>query len=262
MIYYFIFGTAFIFVLVLAIVSFILVYQNKTIKQKIAMKDAELKKQEEIYLALILGEEKERERVALELHDGVIANLAGVKMLYEDFIFCISDKIISEGNKSKSERVLSALKEVIAGIRQTSHKLQPAFFDGKLLKPALENLIDNFNSYRKCRFELLYENIPENLSANFKLNCFRIINELSMNVINHSMATQTKLQLTKEDKTLHLVVEDNGVGFNLDEIKEGIGLSNIKHRLKFYSGTLKIEPNSTGTKITIQFPLEHLWKTD
>ena len=167
----------------------------------------------------------------------------------------------AQDHKNKLKRILNDLIDVITDVRQTSHKLQPAFFDGKSLVIALQKLINNLNSYQPCKFELKHNNFPEELNHNFKLNCFRIINELCMNVINHAKATNATLALTQQDAHLGITIEDNGKGFNDAQPKEGIGLSNIKYRLQFYAGSLAIESNLTGTTIKVLFPLAQVNKS-
>jgi signal transduction histidine kinase len=96
----------------------------------------------------------------------------------------------------------------------------------------------------------------ERLPTDKELNLYRIIQELISNTLKHAQATQISILLKKEANYLHLMISDNGVGFNNDKIFNGIGLRNIRSRVHKIGGTLLIESKlGTGTKTEITVPV-------
>ena len=96
--------------------------------------------------------------------------------------------------------------------------------------------------------------IPEKI----ELNLYRVIQELTQNVVKHSEASKLDIQLYQFQGNLHLILEDNGKGFQTESGKDGIGLQNIKSRVESMHGTLNYDSKiERGTIVTIKIPLNN-----
>ena len=91
----------------------------------------------------------------------------------------------------------------------------------------------------------------EQVDNEIKINLYRIIQEAINNIQKHAKATETKVEIIEEENALNLQVWDNGIGFNTDTVKSGIGLKNMKIRSQNIKGSFLINSNSAGTVIEV-----------
>ncbi|MFM2047824.1 MAG: signal transduction histidine-protein kinase/phosphatase DegS, partial [Bacteroidota bacterium] len=188
---------------------------------------------------------------AQELHDGIGAAISGLRMNIDWLlIFATQPDIIDKLNKTNK-----GLNEVIVELREISHNLQPAFFGNKLLYDAVKDYADQLSLKNKCKFDVYVEGLPDNMNANLKLNCYRILSELMQNIFKHANATIASVQVIGGLNELQMIIDDNGVGFNVNEKNDGIGLINIKNRVHICNGKINIDSSSLGTSIIIDLPL-------
>lgn len=245
-------GTILIFLLVTAIAIYILVHQKKVNQFKFQLELEELKKQELQFLAIQEGEEKERVRLAQELHDGIGAALSGLKMNID----WVLENLNHAEVKNKLQITYEGLNNAVIELREISHNLQPAFFGDKLLSTAIYEYAEQLNLKTNCNFEVYADENVEKINANLKLNCYRIVSELMLNVVKHAKATHASVQIMNNDDTLQLIIEDNGIGFSVSENNSGIGLLNIKNRVEVCKGKINIDSSSSGTSIIIDLPFK------
>lgn len=247
---YYLAGTSFIFLLIAAIITYAFLHQRKVNQFRRLLQEEEIKKQQSIFAAIQEGEEKERTRLAEELHDGVGAKLAGLSM-YAEYIKT------GEGNKNERDvaiKLFDGINEVINELRDVSHHLQPSFLLEQGLKQSLTSYIDQLNSKKMCHFELFFYGEFE-ISKYLKLNCYRIITELLNNISKHAQATSATVQIAGSEGKLQLILEDNGIGYDPTSAQKGIGLTNINNRVKINGGQINIDSSSQGTTSIIEFPL-------
>src|SRR6476660_2450512 len=140
LIYIFVVGTSFIVLMLSFIFIYIILYQKKMAKHAKQLQDKELEKQYQVYDALLKGEEKERKRLAEELHDGVGAKLSGVKMSVE-----FLHQELGTNHNEHTIQILDTLNEGINELREISHNLQPSSIGVKGLKQSLQDFITNLN---------------------------------------------------------------------------------------------------------------------
>ncbi|WP_442846201.1 ATP-binding protein [Leeuwenhoekiella sp. H156] len=191
---------------------------------------------------------KERERIARDLHDGVISRLFGTRMAL-GFI---------ESDNPSTETHLKELQNIEAEIRNVSHNLVSNSLtseDG--VEKLIKKLIDTFNEHTATSFELTISKSIDfsNLEDSVKISIYYIIQECLQNVMKHANATVCKVVLRQKEKTLSGTIADNGAGFEAKTAKDGIGLTNLRYRITDLGGTLNIHSDSSGTQIAFNIPL-------
>jgi signal transduction histidine kinase len=248
---YYLAGTGFVLIFITAIVIYVFQHLKKVNAFRQKLHDEELIKQDAIFSALQEGEEKERARLAEELHDGVGAKLSGLNMNLE----YVRPKITDPDTKNLINKTFEGVSEVINEIRELSHNLQPLYFSEKDLLLSLQDYISQLNSKGDCHYILFFEADLSTVNKAVKLHCYRIITELLLNVHKHATATQAFVQIIEEKNTLQIIVEDNGQGFRENGVQKGMGLSNINSRVSLNKGTINIDSSGKGTTIIIQIPI-------
>ncbi|MHA7057628.1 tetratricopeptide repeat-containing sensor histidine kinase [Aquimarina sp. M1] len=229
--------------------------QKEVSEQKIAtlIRDQELK----MIKASVEGQDKERTRIAQELHDSIGGNLAAIKLQFSN---------LSE-NHQELDTMYQQLDETYQQVRTLSHNLIPKKFSQNnfvaLLKEYMQNIGDA--SDLTINFRAYPENNVNVLNSQFHNEIFAILQELITNTIKHADATKVDIQIDVMQDTIHLIFEDNGKGFDMLKIKPGIGLSNIKNRLQSLLGSLEIDsnPKRKGTIIIMEIPnISNIDKTE
>jgi signal transduction histidine kinase len=246
-------GTLFSFLLVGFIIYYVILHQKKVSEYNLQLKQQELNKQQALLIALTEGEEKERQRLAEELHDGIGAKLSGLNMSLE----YLYNQNITDVNLLK--QVSQGISETIDEIREISQNLKPSSLFSKGLNKSMEEYVQHLNNKGLCKYSLYIENFDETINQELQFALYRIISELLNNIKKHAFATEASVQVLLNDESkLLLIAEDNGKGFeNVTEnnAKTGIGLNNVKSRLAAFNGTINIDSSTNGTTIIIEIPL-------
>ncbi|WP_456437292.1 tetratricopeptide repeat-containing sensor histidine kinase [Psychroserpens sp.] len=193
---------------------------------------------------LIEGEEKERLRIAKELHDGVNGDLSAIKYKLTSMQE-MSNKIINEA----VEMIDKSCKQV----RAISHNLIPPSLDSFNIIEATETFCQNMNAIHASNINFHHIGEIPNINKKDEINIFRIIQELVTNSIKHADATEIDVQLSCREKQIQITVEDNGKGFDKESIEDnGIGLQNINSRVDYLHATMDLLSNNKGTSYTIE----------
>lgn len=247
-------------ILALVIISAYLLQKNTRKKQLLAeqAKDLEaqkvftlLKEQELASIdAMIEGQEKERKRIAEDLHDDLGALMATVKLHF--------DNIETAQNEDAVQKTSSLLDEAYSKIRTIAHAKNAGVIANDGLLVAVKNMTSKISSANKVDMEVIAHGLENRLENSLELSLFRTIQELIANIIKHAEATKATIQLTQFQESLNIIVEDNGKGFDFKEIKEtGIGLDNIKKRVEHLNGKLNIDSTlGKGTSIILDIPIK------
>jgi signal transduction histidine kinase len=234
----------------LAIIAILLLFVFRQYRKTQQEKFVNLEKEQEnvALKSLIIGEEKERSRIAKELHDGIGSLLAASKM----YASTLSD-INTGTSKSLVELIDNAAKET----RRISHNLLPESLVIKGLDVSLQDFIMAINESQLIKADYQSFNLSSNLPQSTQLMIYRIIQELINNIIKHSGATEAFVQLNQHGNKLIITVEDNGKGFSYDQLNNGIGLQNIKSRLSLLNGKIEVaSQDKLGTSVHVEFELE------
>ena len=205
--------------------------------------------------AIIKAQENERFEIGSELHDNICQLLASSKMRISILKEHIPQERMFIFQESK-DFIVTALEE----IRSLSHRLAPSFFNDKTLEEAFIKLFNSFNFLKEYRIKLNFGDslLKQNLSLELKLNLYRIMQEQLKNIVKYAKASQIDVEVSLcQNQILKMRIADNGIGFNLDKVKHGIGLSNMKRRAELSDGELSLNTSSgNGTEIIVTIPLE------
>lgn len=252
-------GSALAFIVVMSL-TFTTLYQRSKNKKlqlhKIQQEaDAEIMKlltvhQEEIAMA----REDEKKRIGRELHDGVMNRLAGARIQLEKLAESQDDETIR-----KCLAHISQLHSIESDLRAVSHDLSrdndvTYLHFSNMLSTMVAQLAGDRENYITSKIKF---NDWKSLSSTFKIGIYRILQEALGNCIKHSGADQIKLAITSKDNELRITVTDNGKGFQMDLEPDGIGLKNIKIRVRELNGKISItsEPG-VGTTLSLAFSLK------
>jgi signal transduction histidine kinase len=232
-----------------------LFYRRSQLQQQTKLQAEVLHQQELATKAVFYAEEKERKRIASDLHDGVGQTMSAVKMNLSALQNELKD--LDYNQKSAFAKAIQLVDNSCKEVRTVSHNMMP----NALLKTGLADAIREFIHQidnRIIKIDLYAEGLNEKLDSNTETVLYRVIQESVNNVIKHSGANHLDISLIKDSDGLSITIEDNGKGFDLtDKHKfEGIGLKNIQSRIQFLKGTAEwqSQPNM-GTLVAIHIPL-------
>lgn len=243
-----------------SIIAF-LIYKNTKRKQKLAEQAKEietqklttvLKEQELMAIdAMIEGQEKERQRIANDLHDDLGGLMATVKLHFNALKDKDSPELFDKTNR--------LIDEAYEKVRTVAHAKNSGVIAKQGLLKAVENMAEKISSSNQIEIEVFDHGLDQRLENSLELTLFRIIQELITNVIKHAKATEATIHLTNHEDSINIMVEDNGKGFNPNQItktNKGMGISSIDKRIEHLDGKLTIESEvGKGTTIIIDIPL-------
>lgn len=222
-----------------ALVLFFRFARKKIIEKELEKTTLKLENQKKIFQATIETQERERKRIAQDLHDAISAKL-NVVSLHVNML--LDDSLNNEEEKDALGKVLSITTNVLVSSRQIAHNLLPPILNKFGLVAALEELLNEFKATRKVQIKSDL-NYTDGLSKNEELHLFRIVQELLNNSIKHGNATELVLKIEETTTKLKIQYSDNGKGFIVKDAlnKNGLGLKNIKSRVAILNGNLIIE---------------------
>jgi signal transduction histidine kinase len=235
--------------IILLLVSVVLFYIWYRAKQQQKLQAALLKEKELGLEAIINAQEEERQRIAKDLHDGIIQQLTSLKFGLKN--------IFEKQPSKESEKLFSQLEESTTELRTISHQMMPKALSELGVVSAMEDMLHKSLQPIDITFSFDTFGITERLKENLEITLYRVTQELINNIIKHSGASQVSVQLFKSGKNVVLIVEDNGKGFDTNSKKDGIGILNINSRLDTVNGKVNFEPSpNSGTLATIKIPLQ------
>ncbi|MFY0543143.1 sensor histidine kinase [Brevibacillus sp. H7] len=208
-------------------------------------------------LKIIQAQEEERKRVAREIHDGPAQSMANVVLRTE-----IVEKMLKNERILEAQMELHELKEMVrmslAEVRRIIFDLRPMALDDLGLVPTLQKYIQTFEERTKQTVDLVVFGKEQSLKSSVKAAIFRLVQECLNNVEKHANAKIVQVKLEFLDENLHLVVKDDGVGFDMkDRAANGssFGLMGMKERTQLLEGSMEIQSTlGQGTKVMFQIP--------
>jgi two-component system sensor histidine kinase DevS len=202
---------------------------------------------------------EERERIGMDLHDGIIQSVYAVGLILEYVHIQIEED--PEQASQRLEQAIDGLNAVIGDLRSYILDLQPSRIQVDDLHGALERLIREFKSNTLVEAELVTEpEALEQLERETATELFLIAQEALANTAKHAYATKVWLNLRQIDEDVSLQVIDNGRGFDTEKEpgRLGHGLSNMAERARQIGGRLEIVSNlGDGTTVTVRMPSDH-----
>ncbi len=237
-----------------------LFYRNAVSKQIIAghthqlqarrIRELEQERQLVAAGAILKGEERERSRLARDLHDGLGGMLSGIKLSLTNMA---GNMALSEASTLSFTRALAQLDHSIGELRRVAHSMMPENLVRFGLREVLRDYCETLE--RSARLPIRFQafGLEERLEQSTEIILYRIVQELLTNVVRHAEATQVLVQVMRTGEHLTLTVEDNGKGFAPQGTAKGIGLGNVRSRVNYLNGHTDIVSSpGTGTSVNIR----------
>lgn len=238
------------------IIILIAIFLIQNVKQKAKVEKARLiiEEREQAFRSVIEGQERERKRIAQELHDGIGQQLSGIKMALQNMSGAI------EKQEKTLDKELTTIIDLVgvssAEVRHLAHQMLPQVLEEKGLSEALKDLIQSTFQVSKIKFNFEDESKGQMLSEQLKLTIYRSIQELINNTMKHANATEIDLYLYESNRNLLVAYSDNGKGIANSNFKGGLGLSGIKHRIENLKGIFTVElEQSRGFSAILKLPI-------
>ncbi len=199
-------------------------------------------------------QEYDRQRIAADLHDGVLQNLSLVMHNLE-----LSSKFIDYDPiraKLEIESNRKLVKEIIDEIRGTIFDLRPMQFDDFGFKRTLENQIANYKTRTSMEINASIAEL-RGLDNIYLITLFRDTQELMVNAIKHSEGTAIDITIRREGSEIIVIVSDNGKGMNIreEDLENHFGLKILKERVSVIGGTVSFSNSANGTVATVKIPI-------
>ena len=222
------------------------------IKNQDELRLLEDKRQQELLKAVIDAQESERKRLAEDLHDCVGQVLSAIKLKLHKL-----DKP-GEGQNEMLAETRQLTDECIQEIRNIIHNVLPPVLTDFGLIDALDALCTKMDSNTPIQVSFTRKLANERFQSAVELTLYRIAQELFGNAVKHSESTTIHVELTKNGNSLIMSFRDNGIGFNIDSVKHGFGIKNLRSRVQLVNGKIDIYSKPlSGTITTINVPLLH-----
>ena len=205
-------------------------------------------------------QEEERRRIARELHDSVGQILAAVSM-NSVLVEAESHKLSPDAAQRISENA-AMVQEASKQIRTISHLLHPPLLDEVGLASALQWYVEGFSERSKIDAKLDIPREFAGLSKEMELSIFRVVQECLTNIHRHAGSPTAGIRIIQDEACLRVEIEDAGKGIPLEKgsalgssAHAGVGLRGMRERLRQLGGTLQVQSNSPGTRVTAVLPV-------
>ncbi len=218
-----------------------------------------LQQRQQMGLQIVKAQEEERKRVAREIHDGPAQSMANVVLRME---FC--EKLM-EVEPAKVSQELKELKDIVRSNLQDMRKiifdLRPMALDDLGVVPALKRYIEDFREKNDIDIEIQFFGKEARLEPVLEIALFRLVQEALNNVVKHAHAKKVKVVMELKDDQVRAFVEDDGIGFDLDDYYanqkgNNFGLVSMRERTDLLGGEMKIQTKpGKGTKVYFIVPV-------
>ncbi len=209
--------------------------------------------QQKMIKAVILTEEKERKRLASDLHDGLGPVLSAVNLYFQAYLDA------PETQKPEIEsRLKTIIETAIADVSRISHNISPHILEKYGLITALDNFINQIRLTSKINIICAFDQVNR-FDLKTELSIYRIVNELINNTIKHAFAEEIRIEIYLSENSININFTDNGKGFDVNKTLQnnnGMGLSNMQNRINSLNGAFSIdssEDNGVFVKISLPY---------
>ncbi|MBU8893446.1 MAG: sensor histidine kinase [Bacteroidales bacterium] len=203
--------------------------------------------------AIISTEEKERQKFAKELHDGLGPIFSSIKMA----ISAINKTIVGKTNEQIIDKTENAVDNAIITIKEISNNLSPHILERFGLEKAIKTFTDSIITTEELEIIISSNLEGRRYNYNIEVILYRIIGELIANTLKYASASKAEISLFNYSKKLELFYSDNGIGFDMKKVKNrGMGLSNINSRVKSLDGEMEMHSkHKQGFFLKITLPI-------
>jgi signal transduction histidine kinase len=218
----------------------------------------QLRKENEnrVLSAVIQTEEKAKQSLARELHDGLGPILSSIKMS----ISAIYRGQLDTQNQNIIEKASRAIDEGLISLREISNDLSPHVLKNYGLLKSIENFTDHLNANSNIQIDLVSNIENKRFNPNLEISLYRVISELLNNGLKHSDAGKIYLSVNLDGNFLEVKYRDNGIGFDPELAQaesKGMGLENMRSRIRLLKGSLYIDSQpGKHTNIKILLPVQ------
>jgi signal transduction histidine kinase len=210
----------------------------------------QIRKRSEMLSAMLQAQEKERNRLATDLHDGLGARISALRLLSSSLLNRLDSSLQLKGTE-----LLKGIEEVQQEVRSISHDLVPRDLEHYGLLYELDKMQYRAETLHRIAFRLHTSLSEEQISLPVELNIYRIIQELFQNTIKHSGASEVELHLNNSEKGLEIFYRDNGKGISEEKSIEGIGLRNLRARASLMQAEVQMkEDRGAGFEMRLLIP--------
>jgi signal transduction histidine kinase len=194
----------------------------------------------------------ERKRIGAELHDDLGAQLSAAHLMMEN----LRNKSATAADAALIENSLTMLEGSIHHLRNIMDDLKNTTLEQKGFIAATEELVNRITSIKEIKFSLSHTGMEARADRKTEHHLFRITQELINNSLKYAQAKNITLDIVKGTEKLAFMYEDDGIGFNVNAIKRGGGLSNIEQRIHSLNGTVEFDSDlKNGSRVTIHIPV-------
>lgn len=206
-------------------------------------------------LARLEGQDIEKKRLARELHDNLGSMMVSAKWQYDAILEKLTGKTEVINALGKANQLFAGIYEEV---RRISQKINLSHVQHTGLIPALEELCNMISESGKINASINVHGFDTPVGSSIEIECYRILQELISNVLKHSKAKNISIQLSIIGNEINLMVEDDGIGFNIENTDSiGLGLRNIEERVEGLNGYFEIDSGKgSGTTVIINIPLD------
>jgi len=231
-----------VFTIMLFVVKIMHTGYKKMTEANLRQARLEIEHQKKLLEVGLLAQEKERNRIASDLHDGLIGKLSVIRMRAQI--------------AKTPEDIELMLGESIAEARRISHDLMPPLLEFSSVPELIERMVEpwqeKYNIVVTADFRTHNELPPQ-----AKLQLIRILQELLTNTVKHAKATEINVHWRHTDVAIALMVSDNGVGFDTEILKNGLGLGSLEMRAQYLGGCCRIRSvKGKGTSAIVAATLQ------
>jgi len=210
---------------------------------------------------LVTIQEDERRRIALDLHDGLGQSLSLIKLSLENTAKLLTAGSTDEVSESL-QQLIPRVKEALVEVRRVSTELRPSILDDLGILPTLSWFFREFESAcGHIAVEKAFNVAEHEVPVPLQITLYRIVQEATNNIVKHAGADRVRVSLDRIDEVLHLLIEDNGCGFDPGSVRctegesRGLGLLSMKERASFSGGSYRIASvPGQGTRIEVSWP--------
>ena len=242
-----------------------LIIKNSRRKRLLALQEKELEKQKNITLikeqeintinAMVAGQEKERKQVAEDLHDNLGSVIATLKLHFDNLRINQKSKKIDQ--ELLFDRTEGLIDDAYQKVRSIAHAKNAGVIANQGLLVAVQFMAEKISSANTIQINVIDFGLEKPLENSFEISLFRIIQELTTNIIKHAHASEATIHITQDLDDITILIEDNGIGMDSSKIhlQKGMGLYSIKTRVAHIGGSFAIDATPTkGTTVIIQVP--------
>ncbi|MEM9819629.1 MAG: tetratricopeptide repeat protein [Bacteroidota bacterium] len=231
------------------LLSFMLKRNREKLKQEKALSALKLKAQNDQFLAVIATEEKERKRLARDLHDGLGQILSTARMN----VAALEESHLIQEDQAIVNNSIALIDRAVNEMRSVSYDLMPRTLEKSGLINALREMVQKINTATPNLIHFQSDVEQIDWSDEKKTILYRIVQELINNCLKHSSSDRLELQIKEAADNLHLLFKQNKGQVNVGILQNGrgIGWSNIQSRVELLNGQIAIDPLQEGTQFSL-----------